>query len=185
MPPKSSRKPLTALQRKQLKRKQDLIHKATVKSQYYKTLNKQDDDTPDYVKDIFGAQEKTIDKDGNVVELERSFNEEELDESEESDQESDQDENRKNKRQQRIDALSKKPNPFKSQMAESEKRKRETAQEKEERNKEYKKKKEERHVYYKDRSEKRRQMLAKTKTGQPKMAARMNVLLEQIEKGQL
>lgn len=70
-------------------------------------------------------------------------------------------------------------------MAESEKRKRETAQEKEERNKEYKKKKEERHVYYKDRSEKRRQMLAKTKTGQPKMAARMNVLLEQIEKGQL
>ncbi|CAO3685150.1 unnamed protein product [Rhizopus stolonifer] len=70
MPPKSSRKPLNALQRKQLKRKQDLIHKATVKSQYYKTLNKQDDDTPDYVKDIFGAQEKTIDKDGNVVELE-------------------------------------------------------------------------------------------------------------------
>ncbi|KAI9245442.1 hypothetical protein BY458DRAFT_591240 [Sporodiniella umbellata] len=181
MPPKTNKKPLTALQRKQIKRKRDLIHKATVKSQYYKTINKQDDDTPDYVKDIFGKQEKTVDSSGNVVDLQRSDVEESEPESQ-SESES-EDESRKNKRQQRIDALSKKPNPFQSQMAESERRKRETADEKKERKELYKKQKEERHVYYKDRSDKRRQMMAKTKKGQPRMAARMNVLLERIEKG--
>jgi hypothetical protein len=35
------------------KRKYELIHKATVKSQYYKELNKEkDEDTPDYVKEV-------------------------------------------------------------------------------------------------------------------------------------
>lgn len=78
MPPKPQtkkpRKPLTPLQRKrkpidtfalwncgidmlecriEQKRKYDLIHKAQVKSQYYKELNKDSkDDTPDYVKEV-------------------------------------------------------------------------------------------------------------------------------------
>lgn len=37
------------------KRKYELIHKASVKSQYYKTLNNDaetGDDTPDYVKEV-------------------------------------------------------------------------------------------------------------------------------------
>lgn len=78
MPPKPQtkkpRKPLTPLQRKrkteseimyifmilifkwchlEQKRKYDLIHKAQVKSQYYKELNKDtNDETPDYVKEV-------------------------------------------------------------------------------------------------------------------------------------
>lgn len=36
----------------EIKRKRELIHKATVKSQYYKELNQQKDDTPDYVKEV-------------------------------------------------------------------------------------------------------------------------------------
>lgn len=38
------------------KRKYELIHKAQVKSQYYKELNKDSkDDTPDYVKEVYEA----------------------------------------------------------------------------------------------------------------------------------
>ncbi|KAG1145774.1 hypothetical protein G6F37_005265 [Rhizopus arrhizus] len=183
MPPKKARKPLNPLQRKQLKRKKELIHKATVKSQYYKALKKDDDDTPDYVKEIFGAQERTIDKNGNVVELEKTVDDEEFDmESEE--EESEEEDTSKNKRQRMIDAAAKqhKPNPFKAEIEERERRKKESEEEKKARAEQYKKQKEERHTYYKDRSDKRRKMLAKTKSGQPKMAARMDVLLEKIQK---
>ncbi|KAG1211399.1 hypothetical protein G6F68_008451 [Rhizopus microsporus] len=158
MPPKKHRKPLTPLQRKQIKRKRELIHKATVKSQYYKELNQQKDDTPDYVKEVFGMQERTIDENGNVVELHKP-----------------EDEKEQGKRQN-------KPNPFKSRMEESLKRKRESEQERREKEEKLKEQKEQRHAYYKERSEKRRKMLSKTKRGQPKMAARMDVLLEKIEK---
>lgn len=158
----------------EIKRKRELIHKATVKSQYYKELNQQKDDTPDYVKEVktktkrekvgtqimqvFGMQERTIDENGNVVELHKP-----------------EDEKEQGKRQN-------KPNPFKSQMEESLKRKRESEQERREKEEKLKEQKEQRHAYYKERSEKRRKMLSKTKRGQPKMAARMDVLLEKIEK---
>ncbi|CAO3587366.1 unnamed protein product [Absidia cylindrospora] len=53
MPPKQKPhnkkvKPLTSLERRAKKKKQELIHKATVKSQYYKTLAKEHatDNTP-------------------------------------------------------------------------------------------------------------------------------------------
>lgn len=103
-------------------------------------------------------QERTINEDGNVVELHKP-----------------EDENEQDKRQN-------KPNPFKSQMEESLKRKRESEQERREKEEKLKEQKEQRHIYYKERSEKRRKMLSKTKRGQPKMAARMDVLLEKIEK---
>ncbi|KAG2202463.1 hypothetical protein INT47_013079 [Mucor saturninus] len=195
--PKKPRKPLTPLQRKQQKRKYELIHKATVKSQYYKTLNKDaeaGEDTPDYVKEIFGTPERTIDKDGNVVELERENVEEEdqvfdLDEESSSEEEEDEkDDNeetqRLNKRQKRLEAMTRlpKPNPFKTQLQVREKRKLDSQQEKEERQKSFKEAKKARVEYYKGRSEERTKMLAKTKKGQPKMASQMDVLLGKIQK---
>lgn len=79
------------------KKKQELIHKARVKSEYYKTLEKEHaDNTPDYVKEVniyieliyfmfiliyllpffFNQKifEKTIDQDGNIVEYEPRSN---------------------------------------------------------------------------------------------------------------
>ncbi|KAI9356596.1 hypothetical protein BD770DRAFT_411139 [Pilaira anomala] len=192
--PKKHRKPLTPLQRKQQKRKYELIHKATVKSQYYKTLNKEKDadDTPDYVKDIFGAPERTIDNNGNVVELKKEEVEEEEEEefdldqesSEEEEEEEGEEKQRLNKRQKRIEAMSKlpKPNPFKSQLDERERRKKESEEEKKERQKKIKEENEARKKYFKDRKEERSKMLAKTKRGQPKMASQMDVLLAKIQK---
>ncbi|KAL0136386.1 hypothetical protein V8B55DRAFT_1590298 [Mucor lusitanicus] len=180
MPPKPQtkkpRKPLTPLQRKQQKRKYDLIHKAQVKSQYYKELNKDSkDDTPDYVKEIFGA-ERTIDKDGNVIELEREHVEEEeeeeefdLDKSSSEDEEEESDNEEPSRKKQRsTKAL--KPNPFKAQLEEREKLKKESLRKKA------------RKEYYKERSEQRSKMLARTKKGQPKMASQMDVLLQKIQK---
>lgn len=200
MPPapqgKKPRKPLTPLQRKQKKRKYELIHKATVKSQYYKDLNKEkDDDTPDYVKEIFGAPERTIDKDGNVVELEKPVEEDEeevfdldeessSEEEEEDDDDNDEEKQRLNKRQKRLEAMAKipKPNPFKSQIEERERRKKESLDEKKERQQKQKEQHKARKAYYKDRSEQRTKMLARTKKGQPKMASQMDVLLSKIQK---
>ncbi|KAI8636907.1 hypothetical protein BD408DRAFT_425390 [Parasitella parasitica] len=200
MPPKphakKPRKPLTALQRKQQKRKYDLIHKAQVKSEYYKELNKNtNDSTPDYVKEIFGA-ERTIDKDGNVVELKRNQDEEQEQEfdldkssSDEEDNEDDEDDKddegsdsgEKSRKMQRS-AKSLKPNPFKAQLEEREKLKKESLNEREERQMKYKQEKKARISYYKERSQQRSKMLARTKKGQPKMASQMDVLLEKIQK---
>lgn len=45
----------------ELKRKNELIQKAKVKSQYYKQLNQDpDDDTPDYVKDVNNKKESLL-----------------------------------------------------------------------------------------------------------------------------
>ncbi|KAI9265307.1 hypothetical protein EDC94DRAFT_604483 [Helicostylum pulchrum] len=202
MPPKPQvkkhRKPLTPLQRKQQKRKYELIHKATVKSQYYKTLNKETDadEAPDYVKEIFGAAERTIDSNGNVVELkneeeeqeeqeEFDLDEESSSEEEESGGEEEEDDDKKlNKRQKRLEAMTRlpKPNPFKTQLEERERRKKESEEEKKDRQKKIQEEKKARMKYFKDRKEERSKMLAKTKKGQPKMASQMDVLLQKIQK---
>ncbi|CEP11486.1 hypothetical protein [Parasitella parasitica] len=200
---KKLRKPLTSLQRKrktmnsvkftaskltlpnfypEQKRKYDLIHKAQVKSQYYKELNKNtNDDTPDYVKEIFGA-ERTIDKDGNVVELERDEQEEHLDPSSSEEECEDNNDNDDKSRREQKSAKSSKPNPFKVQLEERQRLRKESLNEKEERQKKYRQEKKARLSYYKGRSQERSKMLARTKKGQPKMASQMDVLLEKIQK---
>ncbi|KAF9431752.1 hypothetical protein BGZ76_011738 [Entomortierella beljakovae] len=47
------------------KLKADLIHKATVKKEYAKVLKREEENTPEFYKKIFG--EKTIDDEGNIV----------------------------------------------------------------------------------------------------------------------
>ncbi|KAF9197592.1 hypothetical protein BGZ49_001892 [Haplosporangium sp. Z 27] len=47
------------------KLKADLIHKAKVKKEYAKVLSKEEENTPEFYKKIFG--EKTIDDEGNIV----------------------------------------------------------------------------------------------------------------------
>ncbi|KAI8077322.1 uncharacterized protein B0P05DRAFT_579677 [Gilbertella persicaria] len=182
MPPKSQvkkhAKPLTPLQRKQKKRKYELIHKAQVKSRYYKELDKDDDEsTPDYVKEastIFILFKRTIDKDGNVVELEKEQDEQEFDLDQSSSSEEEEEEEQVQKRQ--------KPNPFKSQIEERERTKQQLVQDKQERQKRIAESKEGKKKYYKERKEQRGKMLARTKRGQPNMAAQMDVLLNKIQK---
>ena len=50
------------------KRKYELIHKATVKSQYYKELNKKEegDETPDYVKEVYTVETSVLEAGSNL-----------------------------------------------------------------------------------------------------------------------
>ncbi|KAI9477900.1 MAG: hypothetical protein EXX96DRAFT_568634 [Benjaminiella poitrasii] len=169
---KKHKKPLTSLQRKQIKKKRELIHKAQVKSQYYKTKDPKDD-APDYVKEIFAA-ERTIDKDGNVVELATDSFEPEQEEIS-LDDPSDNDDTAKTR-------APLKPNPFKSQLEDRERLRKETEEEKKERLRLLEAKKKETKAYYRKRRDQRGKMLARTKTGQLNMAAQMDVLLEKIQK---
>ncbi|KAI8983620.1 hypothetical protein BDB01DRAFT_791471 [Pilobolus umbonatus] len=173
MPPKvekkKHRKPLTPLQRKQQKKKYELIHKSKVKSQYYKTLEKEKDmETPDYVKEIFG--EETPKKLSKPKEEEKEYDLSE--DSSSSEEEEEEEEGHKRH----------KPNPFKHQLEEREKRQKETEEQKKERLRLAEEKKQERSKYYKERSEIRGKMLSKTKKGQPNMSAQMDVLLQRIQK---
>ncbi|KAI9010918.1 hypothetical protein CLU79DRAFT_722695 [Phycomyces nitens] len=173
------------------KKKQQLIQKATVKAQYYKTLAKEkpDLDAPDYVKEIFA--EKTIDEDGNVVEYDngtkRKPEEEErvydLDEESSSEEEEEEEEDKPRKKQKK-DAEPKqhKPNPFKSQLQVQKKTKEEAIKAREEKQKMYEEKNKARANYYRERNQVRGKMLARNKRGQPNLATQMNVLLDKLEK---
>ncbi|KAI8327599.1 hypothetical protein BC941DRAFT_446620 [Chlamydoabsidia padenii] len=185
-------KPLTSLERRAKKKKQELIHKMSVKSQYYKSLAKEhgDDDTPDYVKQIF---EKTIDEDGNVVEYEsgttkRKTPEKEepvydLDQQESSSSDDDDDDSEpKSKKQKKDDTKTHKPNPFKAQLEEQQKRKRLTEEERLAKQQEREAKLGERKRYYQHRNKERGKMLAKNKNGQPNLATQMEILIGRIKK---
>ncbi|KAI8377472.1 uncharacterized protein BYT42DRAFT_546168 [Radiomyces spectabilis] len=212
MPPKPNsskyKKPLTSLDRKAKKKKAELIHKATVKSQYYKTIAKEKDvlEAPDYVKEIFG--ERTIDDQGNVVEYEAAkgvkrkakatddVKEDEkvfyLDESSSSEEEDDEQEQGKAKQKKDVKGKGKqekknenkrsKPNPFKEQMERREKERQEALQKRAEREEEYQAKNKARKQYYKERNRERGKMLAKNSKGQPNMATQMEILLGKIKK---
>ncbi|KAI9307594.1 hypothetical protein BJ944DRAFT_13263 [Cunninghamella echinulata] len=181
MPPKFNKKknaPLTSLERRAQKKKQELIHKARVKSEYYKTLEKEHaDSTPDYVKEIF---EKTIDQDGNIVEYaanKRKRND--LDKEPNPDNEDNLHKLKKGKNDKDI-TKSNKPNPFKAQLEEQEKRKKLTKEQREEREKELEKKKKATKKYYHDRNKMRGKMLAKHKNGQPNLATQLDVLIGRL-----
>ncbi|KAF7720784.1 hypothetical protein EC973_006086 [Apophysomyces ossiformis] len=200
MPPKSSqrshKKPLNPLQRKLQKKKHELIHKATVKGQYYKTLAKEDQDlnTPDYVKEIFG--ERTIDEDGNVVKYQDSTQGDKEETKPEddhvydldnpsSDEESKEEEtSSKRKRTKQKDEVQKrhKPNPFKAQLDTRKKAKEELEKEREEKRKMIEEKIKAKEEYMRHRRRERSKMLAKNRKGQPNMATQMDVLLEKIKK---
>ncbi|KAI8086681.1 uncharacterized protein BX664DRAFT_336496 [Halteromyces radiatus] len=197
MPPKQKpynkkTKPLTSLERRAKKKKQELIQKATVKSQYYKALAKEHaDDTPDYVKEIF---EKTIDEDGNVVEYQSGTTKRkreeidsdkvfDLDQEESSSDESDgSDQDQKTKKSTKDTTKSHKPNPFKTQLEEQQKKKQLNQQEREARQKEIEQKMSERKRYYQQRNKQRGKMLAKNKNGQPNLATQMEILIGRIKK---
>ncbi|ORZ17148.1 hypothetical protein BCR42DRAFT_414009 [Absidia repens] len=206
MPPKQKPhnkkvKPLTSLERRAKKKKQELIHKATVKSQYYKTLAKEHavDNTPDYVKDIF---EKTIDENGDVIEYQsgatkrkqpKKDNEEtvfDLDQessSDDSDEDSDDDEangrrSKKQKKDNKDTTKALKPNPFKAHLEEQRKRKQQTQEDRESRQKDKETKLAERKRYYQHRNKERGKMLAKNKNGQPNLATQMEILIGRIKK---
>ncbi|SAM09339.1 hypothetical protein [Absidia glauca] len=184
-------KPLTSLERRAKKKKQELIHKMSVKSQYYKSLAKEHgDDTPDYVKQVF---ERTIDEDGNVVEYESGTTKrkatEEKDEERvfdlDQEQSSDEDEDscgQKSKKQKKDDTKVHKPNPFKAQLEEQQTRKRLTQEERVARQQEREAKLGERKRYYQHRNKERGKMLAKNKKGQPNLATQMEILIGRIKK---
>ncbi|KAI8148814.1 hypothetical protein BJV82DRAFT_505936 [Fennellomyces sp. T-0311] len=191
MPPKFQKKggrPLNPLERKVKKRKHELIHKATVKKQYYKTIEKDNpqDDTPDYVKEIFG--ERTIDDDGNIVAYNSGKNDTPKEEEERvhylgdesSDEEEEEDDNGKKKR--KTHDKQHKPNPFKAQLDERDRKRRLTKEEREKRDREFAEQAKDRQKYYNKRRRERSQMLAKNAKGQPKMARQMDNLLEKIQK---
>ncbi|KAL0085957.1 hypothetical protein J3Q64DRAFT_1739524 [Phycomyces blakesleeanus] len=209
MPPnsfnKKHQKPLTSLEKLKKKKKQQLIQKATVKAQYYKTLAKEkpDLDAPDYVKEIFA--EKTIDEDGNVVEYntnkgtkrkaeeqtveeEREYDlDEESSSSEEEDDEDERNNNKnkstkKQKKQQDAEPKQFKPNPFKAQLEVQKRTKEEALKAREEKEKMYEEKNKARANYYRERNQVRGKMMAKNKRGQPNLATQMNVLLEKLQK---
>lgn len=118
------------------------------------------------------------------MEEEQEFDLDEESSSEEEEEDDNEETQRLNKRQKRLEAMTRlpKPNPFKAQLEVREKRKLESQKEKEERQKSFKEAKKARVEYYKGRSEERTKMLAKTKKGQPKMASQMDVLLGKIQK---
>ncbi|KAI8061605.1 hypothetical protein BC940DRAFT_310234 [Gongronella butleri] len=180
MPPKSftQKKSLTPLERKMKKRKQDIIHKAKVKSQYYKDLaSEYAADTPDYVKEIF---ERTIDEDGNVVEFGDgqakipSTDERKRKAVEHGDDGSDSDDD--------ASAKTHKPNPFRSQLEEQDKRRRAGQDMKKERHAKVEQEKADRKRYFQHRNKQRGKMLAKHKNGQPNLATQMSIMLGRIEK---
>ncbi|KAI7869389.1 hypothetical protein BDF14DRAFT_1784511 [Spinellus fusiger] len=199
-------KPLTSLEKLKKKKKEQLIHKAVVKSNYHKTLSKEkaDLDVPDYVKEIFS--EKTIDDDGNIVDYatqkgtKRPLNppqqqqhqskkkkmEEDrvydLEEDSSSEEEEEETVTQKGKKQKSTVPKHNKPNPFKSQLAEQKKSKEEAIKAKEEKQKEYEAKNKARAHYYKERNQVRGKMLAKNSRGQPNLATQMSVLLDKLQK---
>ncbi|KAF9165301.1 hypothetical protein BGX21_001639 [Mortierella sp. AD011] len=76
------------------KLKAELIHKAKVKKEYAKVLTKEEENTPEFYKKIFG--EKTIDDEGNIVAYKGDEDEEDNDENDQKDEDmsrSDEDEN--------------------------------------------------------------------------------------------
>ncbi|KAG0185650.1 hypothetical protein DFQ28_009030 [Apophysomyces sp. BC1034] len=185
------------------KKKHDLIHKATVKGQYYKTLAKEDQDlaTPDYVKEIFG--ERTIDEDGNVVKYQNGTKDNKDNKSSkgnkrkvESDDDrvfdldnpsSDEEEEeapKRKKSQPKDDEASKrhKPNPFKAQLDVRKLAKEELQKERAEKQRKFEEQKKAKEEYLRGRRRERSKMLAKNKKGQPNMATQMDVLLEKIKK---
>ncbi|KAI9275615.1 hypothetical protein BDA99DRAFT_495963 [Phascolomyces articulosus] len=206
MPPKGQKRggrPLNPLERKVRKRKHELIHKATVKKQYYKSIEKENpqDDTPDYVKEIFG--ERTIDEDGNVVaydsgKKDSAFEEEKeqdrvyyLDDASSSDEEEDDEEEdddddkgKRSKKKSKMNSESKqhKPNPFKSQIDDRNKARKLTQEQRDKRDRDFAQQAKDRQQYYSKRRRERSQMLAKNSKGQPKMAKQMDHLLEKIQK---
>ncbi|CAO3609141.1 unnamed protein product [Cunninghamella blakesleeana] len=168
MPPKHIKKntPLTSLERRAKKKKQELIHKARVKSEYYKTLEKEHtDNTPDYVKDYeFRSNKRSLDKDANDAENKDNL--------------------QKIKKQKKDDDTTKsfKPNPFKKQLDEQEKKRKLSQKQREERDKEFENKKKATKKYYHDRNKTRGKMLAKHKNGQPNLNTQLNVLIGRLKK---
>ncbi|CDS12070.1 hypothetical protein LRAMOSA04265 [Lichtheimia ramosa] len=187
MPPK---RPLNPHERKVKKRKNELIHKAQVKRKYHKQIQKDnfDQDTPDYVKEIFG--ERTIDDEGNIVEYnngqksapsktdqdDRVFY---LDES--SSDESDEED--KGKAKKKKTEKTRKPNPFKSEIQQKEQRIKSVQEEQKRRQRERDDREYEKRKYYKQRERERGRLMSKTKKGQPNMAAQVDHLLSKIQKG--
>ncbi|ORX43206.1 hypothetical protein DM01DRAFT_1411666 [Hesseltinella vesiculosa] len=171
-PREKKQKPLTALERKVKKKKQEIIHKAKVKSQYYKDLaTEYSQDTPDYVKEIF---ERTIDEDGNVVEYgEGTFTAPVKTEDRRRKQTSDDEQDH---------TKTHKPNPFKAQLDEHTKKVQTSQEEKGKRHANVAKQIKERKQYYQHRNKERGKMLAKHKNGQPNLATQMHILLDRLEK---
>ncbi|CAO3626183.1 unnamed protein product [Cunninghamella echinulata] len=166
MPPKFNKKriPLTSLERRAQKKKQELIHKARVKSEYYKTLEKEHADN----------------QNGNIVEYaanKRKRND--LDSEPTSDNEENLHKSKKGK-SDKDTTKSNKPNPFKAQLEEQEKRKKLTKEQREEKEKELEKKKKATKKYYHDRNKMRGKMLAKHKNGQPNLATQLDVLIGRL-----
>ncbi|KAG2181444.1 hypothetical protein INT44_008257 [Umbelopsis vinacea] len=170
--------------------KDQLVHKAKVKKDYYKQLSKEDSslETPDYVKEIFG--ERTIDEDGNIVEYGASSTKRkredgdekvhDLDEqsssSEDDGSDSDAGDSTRNRRNK-----GSKPNPFKKEVLKQKDTKEVQQQELEQKKKEKEEQQKGRAKYYKQRKEVRGKMMARNARGQPKMGTQINLLLDKIQ----
>ncbi|KAF9185780.1 hypothetical protein BGZ50_002864 [Haplosporangium sp. Z 11] len=66
------------------KLKAELIHKAKVKKEFAKVLKKEEDNTPEFYKKIFG--ERTIDDNGNIVEYKTDDGQQEQDDDQKEDE---------------------------------------------------------------------------------------------------
>ncbi|ORY94537.1 hypothetical protein BCR43DRAFT_494173 [Syncephalastrum racemosum] len=190
MPPKTFKKrggkPMTSHERSIKKRKDERIHKSSVKSQYYKEIAKENpaDDTPDYVKEIF---ERTIDENGNVVAygdrnnnsvtrpMATSEKEYDLDAASSSD-----DEEGKAGQKRRP-----KPNRYKDELEDQQRKKRTIEEERAERQRQREEKEKARKKYYRERNNERRKMLVRNERGQPNMNTQVSVLLEKMHKKKL
>ncbi|KAL1917335.1 uncharacterized protein VTP21DRAFT_4991 [Calcarisporiella thermophila] len=185
---------------KAAKVKQQLIHKAKVKREFYKSL-KQDDEflkTPDFYKEIFS--EKTIDDDGNVVEYRREnandktaldskaegsgdeevvLSDEDKEEEEEELKAAKGSKNTKSKPSK--DNKSSKPNPFKQAIMEREKKIAEEREKREAARLEREKVARGRARYYAQRKKNREVHTAKTSRGQPKLGNQIQHLLNKIK----
>ncbi|KAG0077223.1 hypothetical protein BGZ93_006792 [Podila epicladia] len=183
------------------KLKAELIHKAKVKKDYAKVL-KQEDNTPEFYKKIFG--EKTIDDEGNIVaykdedaeddeEMEDAPSDDEEEEASGSEEEEEEEEEEKpskkakgkevkpGKQEDGSFKRAPKPNPFKAaiEKREAEKKAIQEARDRAQRARADAKKG--REAYYANRQKTTQKMREKTPSGQPVLANQIKMMLGKIK----
>eukprot|EP00833_Pecoramyces_ruminatium_P015205 jgi/Orpsp1_1/1189237/evm.model.d7180000070488.1 len=162
-----------------IKKKKKLIEKAKVKNKYFKTIQNEVDDTPDYIKEIFASdkkEEKEEKGEKNVNEL--TYKDFESDEGSNSESENDKEEvtkeeekssKGKNKNKKNNKNKNKKPNPFAKAIKERNKEREEKRKEMEEKKRIKEENLEKKKEYFRNRKSIRHKLARKNSKGQPIM----------------
>ncbi|ORX87122.1 hypothetical protein BCR32DRAFT_264464 [Anaeromyces robustus] len=167
-----------------IKKKHKLIEKAKIKSKYYKLIQNEVDDTPDYIKEIFGTdKEEKKEKKDNELTYEDFESDEGSNSETEQKETSDKGKNKnKNKNNNNNKHKNKKPNPFAKAIKERNKEREEKKKEMEEKKRIKEENLEKKKEYFRNRKSIRHKLARKNRKGQPIMKNQLEYLLNKLEK---